>query len=79
MIPPFYFWVVISNVYRKNGVKSEKGSINKNNNVTDKHTLNFETPTFYLNDSYEKYVRASEGTLSRWSRLHLSLAPTSPH
>jgi hypothetical protein len=29
---------------------------------------------------YLELLRASEGTLSRWSRLHLqSLAPTNPH
>jgi hypothetical protein len=29
---------------------------------------------------YNKLLRASEGTLSRWSRLHLlSLAPINPH
>jgi hypothetical protein len=29
---------------------------------------------------YLKLLRASEGTLSRWSRLHLqSLAPTNPY
>jgi hypothetical protein len=29
---------------------------------------------------YLERLRASEGTLSRWSRLHLqSLAPTNPH
>jgi hypothetical protein len=29
---------------------------------------------------YFELLRASEGTLSRWSRLHLqSLAPTNPH
>jgi hypothetical protein len=29
---------------------------------------------------YLELLRASEGTLSRWSRLHLqSLAPTKPH
>jgi hypothetical protein len=29
---------------------------------------------------YLQLLRASEGTLSRWSRLHLqSLAPTNPH
>jgi hypothetical protein len=33
------------------------------------------TKTYYL-----ELVRASEGTLSRWSRLYLqSLAPTNPH
>jgi hypothetical protein len=41
------------------------------------------TPTVFLTTKsfyYLELLRASEGTLSRWSRLHLqSLAPTNPH
>jgi hypothetical protein len=37
--------------------------------------LGWVTKIYYL-----ELLRASEGTLSRWSRLHLqSLAPTNPH
>jgi hypothetical protein len=37
--------------------------------------LGWVTKIYYL-----EFLRASEGSLSRWSRLHLrSLAPTNPH
>jgi hypothetical protein len=72
--PLIYFW--LSSLFR--GARRSIGQCPRRAIVEAKHRSQWPVLGWVIKINYLELLRASEGTISRWSRLHLQSLPPTP-